>query len=522
MSAEQDRVQATFTFAQLPDTVLYADVSDKAVRLFALLHKYSTLPHGAVPKRATLAEQMHCSPASVDRALNELKDREFVEVIHRWRVSGEVVEADERPARNAERTSSRYLLMPGGVSSSVITPVTTSDDRGVLTSAARSEIDSQRESSESSSSAAAFAAPARTTTPASPLAPEPEPEGILEQAYRRFRGRRRMGDELRAEMRALQDEHLDCLRDHVHVAEVALFDRGDSVGNAWAWLWTAIRDKAGTCQAITVQAEESADETRWDRRADAREALVEYLLQHSTLSMNDRVAWVGVPEEFIQFANDFFDGHQECWRHHLDAVDLDSDDVAGAFDDVAEGNFDDAYRALETALRTEAARACALPVMGSWMPYAIGQRVEHRRLGPLTVTNCHESSGGWLITVTLDDMEGTPREFLLHEHVDDLTPPPREQSTTDRPARASRPPGMPHIDDAITIEKRRAIRDDEARLSPRRAAQRHETAMCKLERGGLAITDDVRVWAEHYAGCGCPEESATPSERQREEVMRAS
>ena len=62
-------------FAILDEWLLDLDISDRAVRLYAVLARYAdSQTHKAYPSRGTLAERLHCSKASVDRAAQELVD----------------------------------------------------------------------------------------------------------------------------------------------------------------------------------------------------------------------------------------------------------------------------------------------------------------------------------------------------------------------------------------------------------------------------------------------------------------
>lgn len=62
-------------FAIIDEWLLDLDISDRAVRLYAVLARYAdSETHKAYPSRATLAERLHCSKASVDRAAQELVD----------------------------------------------------------------------------------------------------------------------------------------------------------------------------------------------------------------------------------------------------------------------------------------------------------------------------------------------------------------------------------------------------------------------------------------------------------------
>jgi hypothetical protein len=60
-------------FAILDEWVLNLPVSDRAIRLYAILARYADKDtHRAYPSRATLADRLNCSLASVDRASSEL------------------------------------------------------------------------------------------------------------------------------------------------------------------------------------------------------------------------------------------------------------------------------------------------------------------------------------------------------------------------------------------------------------------------------------------------------------------
>lgn len=63
----------TGPFSITPEWVLYADISDRAVRLYGVLARYADSDGTCWPSRTTLAEKMRCSPDSVDRAKAELR-----------------------------------------------------------------------------------------------------------------------------------------------------------------------------------------------------------------------------------------------------------------------------------------------------------------------------------------------------------------------------------------------------------------------------------------------------------------
>jgi len=93
-----DRLDAEVRFAIVPEWILDAPVSDRAVRLYGLLARYADRNGAAFPARSTLAQRLRCTVRSVDRALTELVDAGAVQ--RSWRFV------------NGRQTSSRYLLRP--------------------------------------------------------------------------------------------------------------------------------------------------------------------------------------------------------------------------------------------------------------------------------------------------------------------------------------------------------------------------------------------------------------------------
>jgi len=71
-----DKLQPEFRFSIMPEWIIYSKLSDKAIRLYAVLARYAdNQTHEAFPSRETLADKMGCSPSSVDRAATELVER---------------------------------------------------------------------------------------------------------------------------------------------------------------------------------------------------------------------------------------------------------------------------------------------------------------------------------------------------------------------------------------------------------------------------------------------------------------
>jgi len=68
-------IQLERRFAIIDEWLLDLDISDRAVRLYAVLARYAdSETHKAYPSRDTLAQRLRCSTKSVDRAAQELLD----------------------------------------------------------------------------------------------------------------------------------------------------------------------------------------------------------------------------------------------------------------------------------------------------------------------------------------------------------------------------------------------------------------------------------------------------------------
>jgi hypothetical protein len=71
-------------FAIIDEWLLDLDISDRAVRLYAVLARYAdSETHKAYPSRETLAERLRCSTKSVDRAAQELVESGAMTKQHR-------------------------------------------------------------------------------------------------------------------------------------------------------------------------------------------------------------------------------------------------------------------------------------------------------------------------------------------------------------------------------------------------------------------------------------------------------
>lgn len=68
-----DSIKLDRKFAIIDDWILDLKVSDRAIRLYAILSRYAdNETHKAYPSRVTLSKRLRCSPSSVDRATREL------------------------------------------------------------------------------------------------------------------------------------------------------------------------------------------------------------------------------------------------------------------------------------------------------------------------------------------------------------------------------------------------------------------------------------------------------------------
>ena len=82
-------IQSNNYFAIIPEWLLHADISGNAVRLYGLLNRYANTRGHAWPSRRTLADAMKCSPATVDRAREELQGVKAITVVARRNPSGD-------------------------------------------------------------------------------------------------------------------------------------------------------------------------------------------------------------------------------------------------------------------------------------------------------------------------------------------------------------------------------------------------------------------------------------------------
>jgi Helix-turn-helix domain len=107
-------ISADAYFAIIPEWLLDSEVSDRAIRLYAILRRYADAAGTCFPSRTTLAARLRCSVDSVDRAVKELTTLEAVTVTGRIGSDGDqtsnlyivhsLPEGGRKPAATPRRT----------------------------------------------------------------------------------------------------------------------------------------------------------------------------------------------------------------------------------------------------------------------------------------------------------------------------------------------------------------------------------------------------------------------------------
>lgn len=95
-------IRNTLPFATVPEWLLDADLSDRAVRLYAVLVRHADRGGHAHPSRRGLANRLRCSESSLDRAVKEL-------------VGCGALTVTNRPSHHGDWDVNDYELRPGGV-----------------------------------------------------------------------------------------------------------------------------------------------------------------------------------------------------------------------------------------------------------------------------------------------------------------------------------------------------------------------------------------------------------------------
>lgn len=110
-------------FAIIDEWILDLDISDRAIRLYAVLARYADKDtHKAFPSRKTLAQRLRCSPASVDRASIELVEAGLLAKEHRFNNSIVYTLITSSPVQTPIITDDETLSSP------VSRPIITDDD----------------------------------------------------------------------------------------------------------------------------------------------------------------------------------------------------------------------------------------------------------------------------------------------------------------------------------------------------------------------------------------------------------
>ena len=125
-------------FAIVPEWLIEAEISHGAVRLYALLARYTNTDQAAWPSRATLAGRLRASKDTVDRWIKELVCLGALHVEHR---------RDRTKDGNLINRSNLYTLVvaPPGVAASVRPPSRMGEATGSRTVAAQNDNHSERE-----------------------------------------------------------------------------------------------------------------------------------------------------------------------------------------------------------------------------------------------------------------------------------------------------------------------------------------------------------------------------------------
>jgi hypothetical protein len=133
-------VSDTGAFALIPEWVVYADISDRAFRLYSRLARYADARGLAWPSRLRLASELKCSPSSLDRAVTELRDIGAVTVSARHDEGGQrsnlytLIRLKPADAAGAETVDIRPSLADAagveGVWGDPSSPVTTPPSHG--------------------------------------------------------------------------------------------------------------------------------------------------------------------------------------------------------------------------------------------------------------------------------------------------------------------------------------------------------------------------------------------------------
>ena len=144
-------------FAIVPDWVLRSSISDRAVRLFALLARYADRErHEAFPSRQTLAQALNASTDSVDRATKELVVIGAVQVEHRRNSSGDPTSNLYRLMYVKSDSEGSLSQSPGRITAATGSRTTAETVAAAMRHRRRTTVTRQRSSEEDLSAERAF------------------------------------------------------------------------------------------------------------------------------------------------------------------------------------------------------------------------------------------------------------------------------------------------------------------------------------------------------------------------------
>src|SRR6185437_14004222 len=124
-------------FAIVPEWLLDADVSDVAIRLYAVLLRYGQSSGARMPGRATLARRLRKkSVDTIDRAMRELVAIGAVTIEHRYDGPQRLTNRYRLHARRPDGVSDDFDASSAGGRTDAATP-NTSDQHGLASSTGR-------------------------------------------------------------------------------------------------------------------------------------------------------------------------------------------------------------------------------------------------------------------------------------------------------------------------------------------------------------------------------------------------
>lgn len=103
------KVSADTYFAIVPEWLLDAEVSARAIQVYARLSRFANSQNTARPSRKRLAKLCRCSVKSIDRALRELEAVRAVKITHRYSDDNRSLISSSYKLATAEPRKSHHL-----------------------------------------------------------------------------------------------------------------------------------------------------------------------------------------------------------------------------------------------------------------------------------------------------------------------------------------------------------------------------------------------------------------------------